>query len=84
MHVKKTIEAVTKKIKPMYIVLLGALIVALGTFLQNKSSSVKSENQLQKIQELNDMNVKLASDLAENRKELAEARSEALNNTYGS
>jgi hypothetical protein len=58
--------------KPMDIIFLGALFVvaggiigAIGTRKQNRASSIKSDKQLEKIQELNEQNTKLSSSLAD-------------------
>lgn len=67
--------------KPMELIFIGAMIVviggvitAIGTLKQNKSSSVKSDTQLAKIDELNEQNVNLSislSDLSTKNSELS-------------
>ena len=59
-------------IKPMDVIFAGALLViiggiigAIGTRMQNKSSSLKSDKQLKKIEDLNDQNSKLANSISE-------------------
>jgi hypothetical protein len=58
--------------KPMELIFIGAMIVviggvvtAIGTLKQNKSSSAKSDKQLAKIEELNQQNVNLSTNLSE-------------------
>lgn len=91
--------------KPMHIIFVGAIFVviggiigAIGTLKQNKSSSIKSDKQLAKIQELNDQNARLSenisklseqnvsliSELTNARKDVDNARQESLDNTFGS
>jgi hypothetical protein len=89
MHLITTIEIIIKmsKLKPMHIIVIGAgitiigtIIVAVGTFLQNKASSVKSDSikftvdeSYTEIKHLKSQNNNLKNTISEQNKDLVEA-----------